>query len=153
MTGSAVDSIAAGSAVGLRFKLTLQGQGEVLQTNEEHAPLTYVHGDGSLLPALEEALLGRQVDDRFEVALEAERAYGAVNEELFREVPADQVPEDAREVGSILSAPDYDGPIRVREVRDDIVVLDFNHPLAGEDLAFDITVVSVSAKSPQSDAE
>ena len=145
--------IAAGSQVSLHFSLSLKGEDEVLQSNRDREPLQYVHGDGSLLPALEEALAGKREDDRVELTLAADEAYGPVNDELFREVPAEQVPEEARAVGSLLSAPDYDGPIRVSEVRDDVVVLDFNHPLAGEDLHFDITVVSVTAKPPESGAE
>ena len=145
-------SIAEGSTVALRFTLTLLGTDELIQSNAEQPPLTYVQGEGSLLPALEEALLGRKVQDEFEVELEAERAYGPVNDELFREVPSEQVPDEAREEGSLLSAPGYDGPIRVSEVRDDVVVLDFNHPLAGEDLKFSITVLSVTPGGA-SDAE
>ena len=144
MASSESLAITAGSTVALRFTLTLLGTDELVQSNAEQPPLTYVQGEGNLLPALEEALLGRKVQDEFDVELSAERAYGPVNDELFREVPSDQVPEEAREEGSLLSAPGYDGPIRVSEVRDDVVVLDFNHPLAGEDLKFRITVLSVT---------
>jgi FKBP-type peptidyl-prolyl cis-trans isomerase 2 len=152
---SAADSasIADGSHVSLHFSLKLKGDEEVLQTNQDREPLTYVHGDGSLLPALEEALLGKKQDDRVELMLDADQAYGPINAELFREVPADQIPEEARAVGALLSAPDYEGPIRVSEVRDEVVVLDFNHPLAGEDLQFDITIISVNAKPPESGNE
>jgi len=152
---SAADNaaIAAGSHVSLQFSLKLKGDEEELQSNREREPLTYVHGDGSLLPALEAALLGKRQDERVELTLDADQAYGPINAELFREVPADQIPEEAREVGSLLSAPDYDGPIRVSEVREEVVVLDFNHPLAGEDLQFDITIVSVNTKPPESGSE
>ena len=153
MSATDTGAIADGSHVSLQFSLRLKGDEDVLQTNQDRAPLTYVHGDGSLLPALEQALLGKKQDDRVELTLDADDAYGPINAELFREVPADQVPEEARAVGSLLSAPDYEGPIRVSEVRDDVVVLDFNHPLAGEDLQFDITIISVSAKPPESGNE
>ena len=153
MSETDTGAIAAGSHVSLHFSLKLKGDEEVLQTNQGREPLTYVHGDGSLLPALEAALVGKREDDRVELTLEADEAYGPVNAELFREVPAEQVPEDARAVGALLSAPDYDGPIRVSEVREEVVVLDFNHPLAGEDLQFDITIISVNAKPPESGSE
>jgi peptidylprolyl isomerase len=59
------------------------------------------------------------------------------------EVPIEQVPEEARKVDTLLNAPGYQGTIRVAEVQEEIVILDFNHPLAGKALTFDITIVSV----------
>ena len=62
----------------------------------------------------------------------------------MQEVPLDKIPEDARKVGTLLSAQGFDGPIRVAEVRPDVVVLDFNHPLAGKALTFDVLVLSIN---------
>ena len=134
--------IAAGKTVGFEYTLTLD-DGSVVQSNKEGEPLTYVHGENQLLPALEQQLEGLDVDDRKEVTLAAEEAYGGVREEAFREVPSEQIPEGARRVGAQLSAQGYEGPIRVHEVKDETVVLDFNHPLAGQLLKFDIRVVSI----------
>ena len=66
-----------------------------------------------------------------------------MSQDLFREVPIEQVPEEARNVGTILQAAEFNGEIRVHEVREDVVVLDFNHPLAGQTLVFDLRVISV----------
>lgn len=134
--------IQPGKTVGFEFTLKLE-DGSVVQSNEGAEPLTYVHGESQILPALEEQLEGLGVDDRKAVKLAAEEAYGEVKDEAFQEVPAEQIPEDARRVGAQLSAEGFNGAIRVHEVRSDTVVLDFNHPLAGKDLTFDIRVVSV----------
>jgi len=134
--------IEAGKTVAFEYTLRLD-DGSVVQSNKDAEPLTYVHGENQLLPALEQALEGLEVNDRKEVKLAAEDAYGKVRDEAFREVPADQIPEQARRVGAQLSAQGYDGPIRVHEIKDETIVLDFNHPLAGQDLTFDIRVVSI----------
>lgn len=134
--------IEAGKTVAFEYTLRLD-DGSVVQTNKGSEPLTYVHGENQLLPALERELEGLDVNDRKEIRLAAADAYGEVREDAFREVPADQIPEGARRVGAQLTAQGYDGPIRVHEVKGDTVVLDFNHPLAGQDLTFDIRVVSI----------
>jgi FKBP-type peptidyl-prolyl cis-trans isomerase 2 len=134
--------IQPGKTVGFEFTLKLE-DGSVVQSNEGAEALTYVHGESQILPALEEQLEGLGVDDRKAVTLAAEEAYGEVKDEAFQEVPVEQIPEDARQVGAQLSAEGFNGAIRVHEVRSDTVVLDFNHPLAGKDLTFDIHVVSV----------
>ena len=134
--------IQAGKTVGFAYTLRL-GDGSIVQSNEGDQPLTYVHGENQILPALERELEGLEVDDRKEVTLQANDAYGDVRADAFREVPAEQIPPDARRVGAQLSAEGYEGPIRVSEVKDDVVVLDFNHPLAGQSLQFDIRVVSI----------
>ena len=64
------------------------------------------------------------------------------------EIPIDRIPEDARVVGALLQSPDYPGPIRVSEVREEVVVLDLNHPMAGKDLTFDITIVEIADAAP-----
>ncbi len=134
--------IEAGKTVGFEYTLRL-ADGSVVQTNKDSEPLTYVHGENQILPALERALEGLEVDDRKEITLEARDAYGEIRPDAFREVPVEQIPPEARRVGAQLSAQGYDGPIRVHEVKDDVVVLDFNHPLAGKALTFDIRVVSI----------
>ncbi len=134
--------IEAGKTVAFEYTLRLD-DGSVVQSNKDAEPLTYVHGESQLLPALERELEGLDVNDRKEIKLAAADAYGEVRDEAFREVPTDQIPESARRVGAQLSAQGYDGPIRVHEVRDETIVLDFNHPLAGQDLTFDIRVVSI----------
>jgi FKBP-type peptidyl-prolyl cis-trans isomerase SlyD len=140
--------IEEGSTVELEYTLTLAENGETVQSNVGNPPLSYVHGKGMLLPALEAELAGREATEEFELSVAAAEAYGPINPDMFREVELEKIPEEAREVGVLLSSPEYQGTIRVSEVRDDVVVLDFNHPLAGENLRFKVRVVSVLDSVP-----
>ena len=138
-------SVAEGREVAIEYTLKLDS-GEVVDTNVDQDPLTYTHGTGQLLPALEAELEGLEKGESKEVHLTAEQGYGESNPELQQEVSHDQVPEEAREVGAVLVGTDAAGNqrrVRVTEVRDDSVVLDLNHPLAGEALNFEVTIVSV----------
>ncbi|MCL4722080.1 MAG: peptidylprolyl isomerase [Gammaproteobacteria bacterium] len=135
--------IATGRTVAIRYTLTLD-DGTTVQTNADGPPLSYVAGQGQVIPGLEAALEGKGATDRVRVKIRPEDAYGPVEARLMQEVPLDKIPEDARRVGTLLSAQGFDGPIRVAEVRADTVVLDFNHPLAGKALTFDVLVLSVN---------
>lgn len=134
--------VTAGKSVSLEFTLTLE-DGTLVESNVDSEPLKYVHGEGRILPALEAAIDGMKVDESKSVKVEAADAFGDVDPEAFKEVPLENIPENARSVGTRLSAEGFSGPIRVHEVRDESVVLDFNNPLAGEDLKFDVRVLSV----------
>lgn len=134
--------IEAGKTVGLEYTLSLE-DGSVVQSNTGGEPLEYVHGEQQILPALEEELTGLAVNDEKTVELSAEKAYGEIDPEAFQEVDIDKIPEAARKVGAELRAEGYNGSIRVAEVKESIAVLDFNHPLAGEDLVFNIKVLSI----------
>ncbi|MGB7216025.1 MAG: FKBP-type peptidyl-prolyl cis-trans isomerase, partial [Gammaproteobacteria bacterium] len=87
--------IEAGKTVAFEYTLRLD-DGSVVQTNKGSEPLTYVHGENQLLPALERELEGLDVNDRKEIRLAAADAYGEVRDDAFREVPAEQIPEGAR---------------------------------------------------------
>ena len=112
--------------------------GEVFDSSREREPLEFTIGDGSLIPGFEDALLGHNAGDRFTVTIPADEAYGEHLEELLMEVPVS-------EVGMMLQIATDDGDMEVQivEVNDKVVVLDANHPLAGEDLTFDIEVIDV----------
>jgi FKBP-type peptidyl-prolyl cis-trans isomerase SlyD len=125
------------------FFYTLSSDGEQIETNKGGEPLTYTQGAGQILPKLEAELEGLKSGDVTEVSLVAADAYGEVDPAAFQEVPIDQIPEQARVVGTQLEAQNYPGPIEVSEVREDIIVLDLNHPMAGMDLVFDIEIVEV----------
>jgi len=135
--------IAKGSKVDIEFALTLD-DGSTVQTNVGGEPLSYVAGEGQLIQGLETALQGKAVRERVKVKISPEEAYGPRDPQKVQEVPLDKIPEDARKVGTLLSAQGFDGPIRVAEVRPDVVVLDFNHPLAGKALTFDVLVLSIN---------
>jgi FKBP-type peptidyl-prolyl cis-trans isomerase 2 len=125
------------------FTYTLTVDGEVIESNKGQEPLVFIHGDGQVLPALEAELLGLTAGDDKIVNLDAVNAYGEQTDAAMQEVPLERIPEDARVAGSMLQSEGFAGPIRVAEVKDDVVVLNFNHPLAGKDLSFDITIVEI----------
>lgn len=138
--------IETGSQVTLHYTLKLD-DGRVVDTTEDRDPLEYQHGDSRLLPAFENALEGLAAGDEKELTLEPEEAYGPVNPEAFSKVAADAVPEELRQVDMMLMAEDGEGnqqPVRVHEVGEEHVVLDWNHPLAGQTLYFELRVVEVT---------
>jgi FKBP-type peptidyl-prolyl cis-trans isomerase 2 len=135
-----------GKTVGIEYTLTLD-DGTVADSNVGQDDLTYTQGAGQILPALEEALAGRGVGDQVSVKIAAADGYGTVNPDLRRQVETEQIPEEARAPGQMLVGQGPDGEairVRVHEVKDDGIVLDFNHPLAGEDLNFDVRIKSVA---------
>jgi FKBP-type peptidyl-prolyl cis-trans isomerase 2 len=134
--------IESGKTVALEYTLKL-ADGSIVQSNKDAEPLRYVQGERQILPALEKQLQGMDVDQSKTVKLAAEDAYGNVNPKAFREVPMGQIPEGARRVGAELSSQAHRGTIRVAEVKDETIVLDFNHPLAGRDLTFDVRVLAI----------
>lgn len=134
-----------GKKVTIEYTLTLD-DGTVASSNVGEDPLTYEHGGGQILPALERELEGLEVDAQKKVQLSAEDGYGLVDPDAFRPVDPDMIPEEARQVGMFLTAHDDAGnqqDVRVHEIQDDKVVLDFNHPLAGQALNFDIKVLGI----------
>ncbi len=135
--------IEKGRKVDVEFTLTLD-DGSTVQSNVGGPPLAFVAGEGQIIPGLEAALQGKAARERVKVRIAPDQAYGPVDPKKVQEVPLDKIPEDSRKVGTLLSAQGFDGPIRVAEVRPDVVVLDFNHPLAGKTLTFDVFVLSIN---------
>ena len=134
-----------GKTISLEYTLKLD-DGSVVDSNVGEQPLTYEQGSQQILPALEAQIAGMKVDESKQVKLEPEQGYGEVNPELFQEVETSVIPEEARQKGAQLISEDQAGnrrPLRVHEVKGDKIVLDLNHPLAGETLHFDVKVVAV----------
>lgn len=112
--------------------------------NPGREPLSATLGQGSLIPGFEKGLLGMSIGESKTVNIPCTDAYGELNEQLVAEVPKDRVPEDVTE-GQMLQTMTQQGPMNVvvKEVKEDVVILDANHPLAGKDLIFDLEVVSI----------
>lgn len=137
--------IKSGKKVSLEYTVFLT-DGTQIDTNVGEDPLTFVHGSHQVFPALEQAIVGLKAGDTKQIMLKAEEAYGPVVEEAYKEVDIDAVPAPYRYAGAVLGVQDPAGgvyPIRVREVKDQKIVLDFNHPLAGQALRFDVKVIEV----------
>jgi FKBP-type peptidyl-prolyl cis-trans isomerase SlyD len=125
--------------------------GEVLDTTEGREPLVYLHGSGYLVPGLENALHERVVGDSFEITVPAADAYGEYEESLVQEVPGELF--DGMEVseGDTFVADTDDGhrPVTIIEVSEEFVKVDANHPLAGMDLHFKVSVKDVRAATAE----
>ena len=134
-----------GKKVTLEYTVFL-ADGTQIDSNVGDDPLVFVLGQNQVFPALEQALLGLKIGDSKKIILKPEEAYGHVVQEAFREVDLDTVPAQYRFAGAVLGVQDPAGgvyPIRVHEIRDEKIVLDFNHPLAGKALQFDVKVIHV----------
>ena len=103
-------------------------------------------GSGQIIPGLDKELIGMAVSEAKQVMVAPEEGYGPVNPSAFSDVPLSELPEDAREPGTALSARDAEGrtqQLRVHKVEGDTATLDFNHPLAGETLLFEVKIVEI----------
>ncbi len=135
-----------GKKVSIEYTVYL-ADGTQIDSNVGEDPLVFVLGSHQVFPALEQALLGLKVGDTKQITLKPEEAYGPVVAEAYREVDIDNVPASYRYAGAVLGVQDPAGgvyPIRVHEVKEQKIVLDFNHPLAGQVLRFDVKVVEVN---------
>ncbi len=123
--------------------------GTVFDSSEGRQPLEFQLGSGSVIPGFEEAVVGMQEGESKTTQIPAEQAYGPYHDEMLLTVPRDQFPPDLDpQVGQELQLRQQDGQtfvVQVKDVSDGEVTLDANHPLAGEDLTFDIQLVEVAA--------
>lgn len=126
---------------------TLQVDGEVLDTSSGHEPLEFLQGAGNIIPGLEQELYGMAIGESKKVIVQPDEGYGTLDPEAFVEVPKEQFPPTIPlETGIEIQVTNQDGQpmsARIDSVSEDSVKLDFNHPLAGKELHFDVTVVSL----------
>lgn len=123
--------------------------GTVFDTSEEKGPIEFKLGEGQVIPGFEKAISGMKVGDSKTEKIPATDAYGPRRDELLMEVTKDQFPDNIDpEEGQQLQVRDPQGQaaqVVVQEVKDETVVLDANHPLAGQDLTFEIELVDVDS--------
>ena len=142
--------IQMGSRISLHFAL-LMSSGEEIDTTRRGKPASLTLGDGNLLPGFEEALLGLSAGDDAQLVIPAEQAFGERVEAnvrlLAKTLFAELNGEEPLEPGLVVSfqAPDGELPGVVKAVYDDTVQVDFNHPLSGSDITFDVSILSVAA--------
>jgi FKBP-type peptidyl-prolyl cis-trans isomerase 2 len=119
--------------------------GSVFDTSEGRGTLRFEMGSGQIIPGFERALMGKNVGDKVTVNISSQDAYGEPIEELIVSVPLERLPEGV-EVGHILQANLENGEtanVEVVQINEDHALIDGNHPLAGQELVFDIEVVSL----------
>lgn len=128
----------------MEYKLTGEDGSLIDQSGNE--PLAYLHGSGQIISGLEKELVGKQAGDELSVKVSPEEGYGEFDESLLTSVDKSDlagIPE--LKVGMQIQGESPEGVaiFTIREIQDDQVVLDANHPLAGQNLNFDVKVVSV----------
>lgn len=134
-----------GSEVQLHYTLAVDDQ--VVDSSNEAEPLSYTHGEGTLLPALEAELIGMGAGEKKTVILDPENAYGEVDPEGVQVFPREAFAElDGLEVGDMVTGEAGGNAFRalVTAMEGEQVTLDLNHPLAGKYLCFNIEIVSVA---------
>ncbi|QSQ26048.1 peptidylprolyl isomerase [Pyxidicoccus parkwayensis] len=140
------------SVVSIDFRLDL-GDGKTVDESEPGEPLVYLQGYDELVPGLEKALEGKAKGDTLQVTVTPDEGYGDYDPDGLEEVPRSEFPEGLELVaGGVLSATDPDGDevdFFIKEVKGDTVLVDFNHPLAGKTLHFNVTVRDVRAATPE----
>lgn len=137
--------------VGIHYTLS-NDAGEQLDSSEGSEPLHYLHGAGNIVVGLENALADKSTGDSLTVVVQPEEGYGERNEGLVQSVPRTLFQGvDTIEVGSRFEAQSEQGPISVvvTEVEEENIVVDGNHPLAGQALHFDVTVTEVREASAE----
>lgn len=135
-----------GIVVSLDYTLSLDN-GQVVDSSSGRAPLDFVQGSGQIIPGLEQALAGMAIGDGKAVTVVPSDGYGEVDPGAFQLLPFDAFPSDMElSPGLQMQVRDETGrvfPVQIAEVRSDGVLLDFNHPLAGETLHFQVKVVGL----------
>lgn len=142
--GEAKLTVLPGKEVSLEYTLNLKDK-KVYDTNVGGEALTFTQGGQQIIPGLEAALEGMAMGDSKQVTVAPADGYGAVNPKAFHEVPKKSIPPEAK-VGTQLYGRRPDGQVlrpRIAEIKKDTVVLDFNHPLAGKTLYFNVKVLGI----------
>ncbi len=137
--------------VTLDYKLIVED--EMLESTEDGEPILFIQGIGQIIPGLENALYGMEVGDQKTVVIQPEEAYGEYDPESLQEAKKEEFSEEVPlDVGTFLDLGDDEGDVLSAQViaaEEDTVTLDFNHPLAGKTLTFEITVADLRSASEE----
>jgi FKBP-type peptidyl-prolyl cis-trans isomerase SlyD len=148
-------AVADGNLVSLDVTVFDEG-GKQVHSSKGDTPLVYTHGAKEIFPVLEKAVGGLKVGDEKNVTLAPKDAFGEIDPTRTIEVPKDKVPAEALKVGTMLNASGPGGqsmPVEVKEIKADTVILDANHPLAGQTLRLHVKVAKVEKGKPPASKE
>jgi len=127
------------------YSLTVDG--EVVDSSEENGPIAFLQGHGNIIPGLERELAGMKIGDRKQVTVSPADGYGELDPESFVDVPRAEFPaEIPLELGTEIQVAMDDGSediAIISDIKADKIQLDFNHPLAGKTLYFDVTITDL----------
>ncbi len=150
-TKKSPNQVADDVVVSIDYTLTVDG--EIVDSTEGDDPLQFLQGHQNIIPGLEKALAGMKIGESKKVVVVPEEAYGEVDPENVIEVPRDEFPDEIPlEPGIELEVKNADGEelsATITAITGDTVKLDFNHPLAGKKLTFDVEVVDLREASEE----
>jgi FKBP-type peptidyl-prolyl cis-trans isomerase 2 len=141
-----VNVVAEGKLVKVNYTLTVDGN--VVDSSKEGEPFEFRTGDNQVIPGFEEALMGMHAGEKKSFQVSPDKGYGQEDPRGIQTIPRDKLPNDRNpEVGMTLNAKmpnDQTIQARISEVKEDTVVLNFNHPLSGKILNFSVEVVEIT---------
>ena len=140
---------------GDKVKVHYQGRlisGETFDSSDGRQPLEFEVGSGMVIQGFDDGVTGMKVGEKKTINIPVDKAYGAKNPEMIIEYPRSQFPAHIElEIGAQLVMSSGSGQqfqVKITEIKDDVVILDANHPLAGEDLIFDLELVEIVGGKP-----
>jgi FKBP-type peptidyl-prolyl cis-trans isomerase 2 len=145
LSGCGKPTVSAKKMVSLNYTGTL-ADGTQFDTSVGRDPLEFLVGTGSMIPGFEKAVMGLKAGDKKKFEIKAAEAYGEYDKTAVQEVPKESFPKDMKlEKGTQLGVQTQSGtmPVVIAEVREKTVMVDFNHPLAGKDLTFEIEIMKI----------
>jgi len=137
--------VVSGKSVKVHY--TLKVGGKVLETSIGRNPLQFTAGSRQVIPGFEKAIMGMKAGEKKSFKVNPEQGYGLEDPKAIKSVPKSQIPPDVKpKAGMILDTKGKQGqrvPVKVVEVKKDVVIINFNHPLAGKTLSYDVEVIEV----------
>jgi FKBP-type peptidyl-prolyl cis-trans isomerase SlyD len=137
--------------VGIKYSASVNS--EIIDNNmEADAPLFFIYGRGQMMPGLESRIAEMNIGDSSDLEIPSAEAYGDYNPELTRSVPKEHLAHLEVQEGMILQGQDENGEpvmVVVKEVTDEVVIMDHNHPLAGKDVNFSVTIEEIREASEE----
>lgn len=142
-----MEQVKNGDTIKIHYRGRLD-DGTVFDSSEGREPLEFEVGSGAVIPGFDTGVTGMSAGDKKTIHIPAEEAYGPRHDHMIMEFPRDRFPEDMiPEEGMTLNMSDGQGqviPVVIAEVKEDAVLLDANHQLAGQDLIFDLELISIN---------
>ncbi|TLD96041.1 peptidylprolyl isomerase [Helicobacter jaachi] len=138
--------IAPNKVVSIEYEVFNQADNALLDSNKGGSPLEFLVGSGQIISGLENALIGANVGDNIKATIQPEDAYGTYQSDFVQEVPREQFENIDLKAGMTVFGQSEDGQVTqvsVKDFNDKFVIIDYNHPLAGKTLDFDVKVLDV----------
>ncbi|HNB80575.1 MAG TPA: FKBP-type peptidyl-prolyl cis-trans isomerase [Chitinophagaceae bacterium] len=143
-----MSQVKKGDTIQIHYKGTLSTDGTLFDSSEGREPLEFKVGEGMVIHGFDQGVLNMKIGEKKTLQIPFLEAYGPKNEQMFFEFEKDQLPTELGEpvLGMELHMVDPDGnpfPVIIHEIREKTIILDANHPLAGQDLTFEVELVGI----------